>query len=338
MRVFLFLLFFPLLSAAQQFALSPLNKGTNTSIRGLSVVDDQVAWVSGSNGHVGKTTDGGKTWTWTKPPGYEMLDFRDIEAFDAMRAVIVNAGSPAFVLLTDDGGTNWRQSYVNRDSSIFLDGMDFWDSERGMIFGDPIKGKLQILRTHTGGANWDDISGNLKYKITMGEAGFAASGTTIKTLGKGRVWIATGGAVANIYHSNNAGKRWKRYANPIIQGVNSTGAFSIDFYDAKNGIVVGGDYLKDQENTNNALYTRNGGKTWIKPEISVSGYRSAVRYLDRYNCIAGGSSGVDVSSDGGKTWKNISTVNINAIQKAKSGRIILLAGNNGEIYRLEVLP
>ena len=190
MKIFLILLLFPFIATAQQFTIMPLTTGTNTSIRGLAVVDDRVAWVSGSNGHIGRTTDGGKSWAWTKPQGFDSLDFRDIEAFDASRAVIVNAGSPAFVLLTDDGGTNWRQSYVNRDSAIFLDGMDFWDATHGMIFGDPIKGKLQLLRTKSGGASWEDISAKLKYKMEMGEAGFAASGSTIKTMDNGKVWIA----------------------------------------------------------------------------------------------------------------------------------------------------
>jgi photosystem II stability/assembly factor-like uncharacterized protein len=336
MRVFLILLLFPFIATAQQFTLVPLNSGTNTSIRGLAVVDDQVAWVSGSNGHVGKTIDGGKSWTWTKPVGFDSLDFRDIEAFDAQKAVIVNAGSPAFVLLTADGGKNWKQSYVNRDSAIFLDGMDFWNADRGIIFGDPIQGKLQLLYTSTGAANWDDISSKLKFKMAMGEAGFAASGSTIKTLENGKVWIATGGAKANIYYSANYGKRWKRYANPIIQGLNSTGAFSIDFFDAKHGVVVGGDYLKDQESTNNALYTTNGGKTWSKPQTSVSGYRSAVIYVNQNTCIAAGSSGVDASTDGGKTWKKISDLNINAVTKAKSGNLVLLAGNKGNIYKLDM--
>lgn len=338
MRLILILLLFPFTTMAQQFTLTPLNDDTNTSIRGLSVVNDQVAWVSGSNGHVGRTVDGGKTWAWTKPLGFEALDFRDIEAFDDKRAVIVNAGSPAFVLLTADGGKSWQQTYVNRDSAIFLDGMDFWDSRRGMIFGDPIRGRLQILSTSNGGANWDDLSSNLKKDMTLGEAGFAASGTTIKTFGRGKVWIATGGAVANIYHSNNYGKKWKRYSNPIIQGANSTGPFSIDFYDEKNGIVVGGDYLKDQESSNNALYTSNGGRTWNKPLVPVFGYRSAVLYINKNLCIAAGSSGIDSSNDGGKTWKHFSDLNINAAKKAKSGNLILLTGNKGQIYRLDINP
>jgi photosystem II stability/assembly factor-like uncharacterized protein len=338
MRFLFLLILLPFAGTAQEFTLIPLTSGTNTSIRGLSVIDDQHAWVSGSNGHIGKTSNGGKDWTWTKPASFEQLDFRDIEAFDDQNAVIVNAGSPAFILLTTDGGKTWKQSYVNRDSSVFLDGMDFWDANRGMIFGDPLKGKLHLLKTVNGGATWVDISDHLKQRPKLGEAGFAASGTTIKTLGDGKVWIATGGAAANIYYSSNYGGKWKRFPNPIIQGINSTGPFSLDFFDEKHGLIVGGDYLKDQESTNNALYTKNGGKSWIKPINSVSGYRSAVVYLTKDLCIAAGSSGIDYSKDGGNNWKHISDLNINAVKKAKSGNLVLLAGNKGQIYRLDIKP
>jgi len=336
MRLLILLILFPFVGSAQEFTIIPLSSGTNTSIRGLSIVDDQHAWVSGSNGYIGKTSNAGKDWTWTKPASFEKLDFRDIEAFDDNNAVIVNAGSPAYVLVTTDGGQRWKETYVNADSAVFLDGMDFWNPNHGMIFGDPIKGKLHLLRTSNGGLSWDDISDNLKFRPKLGEAGFAASGTTIKTLGKGKVWIATGGAEANIYYSANFGKKWKRFANPIIQGINSTGPFSLDFYDDKHGIVVGGDYLKDQEHTNNALYTKDRGKSWITPVNSVSGYRSAVVYLTKELCIAAGSSGVDYSKDGGKNWTHFSDLNINAVKKAKSGNLVLLAGNKGQIYRLDI--
>lgn len=37
--------------------------GVTVSLRGLSVVDDKVAWASGVNGTVIRTIDGGQTWT-----------------------------------------------------------------------------------------------------------------------------------------------------------------------------------------------------------------------------------------------------------------------------------
>ena len=336
-NLLLFLLLLPAFCFSQRFELKELTAGKNTSMRGISVVSDDVAWVSGSNGQVGKTLNGGETWEWTTPKGYEKLDFRDIEAFDDQNAIVVNAGAPAYILVTADGGKSWKETYKNIDSAIFLDGMGFWNRKEGIIFGDPINNKMQLLKTIDGGLTWNNISDNLKKELAMGEAGFAASGTTIRTSNNGKVWIASGGKVSNVYYSSNYGKKWKVYHCPIIQGESSTGPFSIGFSDAKTGIVVGGNYLKDKEHTNNVLLTTNGGKNWTKPTTPVLGYRSAVEHIKDKLWFATGSSGTDYSADGGQNWTNISKLNFNAIQKAKNGNLVLLTGNRGQIYQL-VLP
>lgn len=309
----------PFFCDAQTFSVKALTENTKTSLRGLSVVTDKVVWVSGSNGSVGKTLDGGATWQWIKPKGYEKLDFRDIEAFNEKEAVVVNAGSPAYILKTVDGGESWTESYKNVDTAIFLDGLGFWDKNKAIIFGDPIGNKMQLLKTIDAGKSWLNISDNLKFPLAKGEAAFAASGTTVKTLPGGKVWISSGGTVSNIYYSGDYGLNWQVFKCPIWQGENSTGPFGMDFYDAKNGVVVGGNYVKDKENSNNVLLTADGGKTWTKPETPVLGYRSGVTYLDKNTLIATGTSGTDISTDGGKNWKHISDISFNSVQKSKKG-------------------
>ena len=330
------LLVLPFFSLAQSYDFIPLNGETSTSFRGMSVVSDKIAWISGSGGTIGRTIDGGKTWEWIKPQGYEKLDFRDIEAFSADKAIVVNAGSPAYILLTEDGGKSWKESYKNLDSAIFLDGMDFWDINRGIAFGDPINGKMQLLRTLDGGRTWNDISATMQAKMGVGEASFAASGTTICAMGEGKVWIATGGTVSNIYYSSNYGSTWQIAACPILQGQNSTGPFSIAFLNETIGVVVGGDYTKDKENENNILLSTDAGQTWSKPAKPVSGFRSGVIYLSEKVMLATGTSGTDVSNDGGKIWYNISDLSFNVIKKSTQGDLVLLAGNKGQIYQLSV--
>ncbi|KEQ30590.1 oxidoreductase [Pedobacter antarcticus 4BY] len=337
MRITLILIcLFPLAAIAQTYELSTSNASANTSLRGLSVVSDSVAWVSGSNGLIGKTTDGGKQWKWQKPAGFENSDFRDIEAFDEQKAVVMSSGSPAVVLRTEDGGKNWSTSYKNADTAIFLDGMAFWSESRGLIFGDPVKNKMQLLETADGGITWKDVSENMKIEMAEGEAGFAASGSSIKVLPGGKAWIATGGSKSGIYATEDYGIEWKRYDCPILHGNNSSGAFSLDFYTGTHGIVVGGDYKRDQENSNNILLTKDGGKSWNKPSRPVFGFRSGVIWFNDEVCFATGTSGTDVSRDGGMNWYHISDESFNAIQRAKNGKLIILAGNKGLIYTLKI--
>src|ERR1700743_883089 len=131
-----------------------LQQGKQSSIRGLSVVNNNIAWVSGSNGYTALTTDGGKTWLWQQVKGFEKADFRDIEAFSDKEAIIMASGTPALILKTIDGGQSWQVKYRNSDTTYFLDAMDFIGTSHGFVLGDPINNKFVLLETNDNGENW----------------------------------------------------------------------------------------------------------------------------------------------------------------------------------------
>ncbi len=316
---------------AQDFRIAPLQQGHPTSIRGLSVLDDSVAWVSGSDGWVGRTVDRGQTWHWQRVAGHETLDFRDIEVFSADEALILSAGSPLVVLHTSDGGRTWQEAHRDDRPEIFFDGMDFWDNRRGLAYGDPIDGLMQLLATEDGGRTWRNISDQVQIRLADGEAGFAASGTGIRTLPRGQVFVATGGSRSRLFHSADYGRTWRVFECPITQGTSSTGIFSIAFWDARQGVVVGGDYQRDTARLDASYVTSDGGQTWQRPRMGTHGYRSAVEYLDGHRLVAVGSSGVDYSADGGTTWALLSDERFHVARKAKRGTWVLLAGTDGKI-------
>src|SRR5690606_39513232 len=61
----------------------------DVSFRGLSAVDQSVFWVSGSNGTIGMTYNGGKNFKWFNPPGYESREFRDIQYFKINSIIVI---------------------------------------------------------------------------------------------------------------------------------------------------------------------------------------------------------------------------------------------------------
>lgn len=205
-----------------------------------------------------------------------------------------------------------------------------------MIYGDPIQGNMQLLRTADGGMSWKDISANLKIPLSEGEAGFAASGTGIRCLENGRVVIATGGTQSRLFSSVDFGQNWSAHGIPIVQGKSTTGTFSIAFSNQNTGIAVGGDYAVDTLRKNNLALTRNRGKSWVEPHISTFGYRSAVEYLNKNTVVASGTSGTDFSKDGGQTWEKLSTDGFHVVRKAKKGNLVILAGGEGRIAILTV--
>lgn len=311
-----------------------LTSGTKTSLRGLSALNDDIVWVSGSNGIVGKSTNGGKNWKWFRVKSFENADFRDIEAFDATTAVVISVGEPGYILRTVDGGENWKVVYENKTPGIFLDALEFWNSDAGIVIGDPIDGRIFIARTFDGGLSWQAIPEPYRPKADKGEALFAASGTAITALDRDEAVFVTGGKSSHVYI------RDKKLKLPIVQGKESTGAFSVAVFDHNklNGgnklVVVGGDYAADSLSANNCFYSVNRGQTWQAPAQPPHGYKSCVAFITEKNLVACGTSGVDVSADGGNTWTLIDKEGYHVCRRAKDGKAVYLAGSNGRVAKL----
>ncbi len=305
-----------------------------TSFRGISVVTDRLVWVSGNNGKVGRSADAGNTWTWFTIPGYEKRDFRDIEAFSFSTAIIMAVAEPAIILKTTDAGKTWKKVYENNSPGMFLDAMEFWNEESGIVLGDPINGKFFISRTYDGGNSWKDISASKLPDADSGEACFAASGTNIRALDKDEACFVTGGKRSRLF------QKGEPIDLPIIQGKETTGANSVAIRDQKKRkggqhiMIVGGDFSADTLMEKNCILSHDGGKTWIFPSNPPHGYRSCVEYINDQRLVTCGTSGVDVSFDGGINWNLLTRQGYHVVRKAKKGNAVFLAGGGGRIAKL----
>lgn len=330
--LFTFFLAFGKQTIAQTF--TPLIENLEASFRGLATYSNETIWVSGSKGKVGYSTNSGQTWTWVNPKGYENLDFRDIQVFSKKEAIIISAGSPAVVLKTTNAGKTWKKVFEDQRPEAFFDAMDF-NGKTGYILGDPSNGTFQLLKSTNKGKTWKDVSTDFILFADEGEVAFAASGSNIQAF-KDRLYIGTGGTYSSFFNYNPKGLKIDKLDCPIWSGLESTGIFAIDFWNLNQGIVVGGNYMQDQDNRNNILLTYNAGQSWEKPQTPVSGYRSDVMYLSKDVVLATGTSGTDISYDAGKNWKNISTLSFNTLGKSKDGTKIYLTGSKGNVYQLEL--
>ena len=299
------------------------DSGVEASLRGLSVVDDQIVWASGSKGTVIRTVDGGKTWHNVSPPKVENLDFRDIHAFDGEKAVIPSAGQPARVYQTEDGGTHWEMQFEHPDKTSFFDALSFFDPRHGIAMSDPVDDRVLLIETLDGGKTWTELPPSRRPRKERGEAGFAASGTNMRVVGDA-VFIALGGAEENqseptsrIVFSPDRGHSWQTASVPMPRNP-SSGVFSMAFIDPQTSIVVGGDYLNPQVRSGTVARSKDGGQTWSVPSGQPPrGYRSGVaagREKNRDWLVAVGPSGTDVSWDRGQTWQAASDQGFHAIQ------------------------
>lgn len=307
-----------------------LQQGKPASFRGLSVVDDSVAWVSGSRGIVVLTTNGGKTWDWKQVKGFERSDFRDIEAFSDKEAVIMSSGTPALILKTTDGGENWLVKYKNTDTAYFFDAMDFDSPKHGLVVGDPINGKFVLMETKDGGETWHPYKN--PPDALPGEAAFAASGTCLR-MSKGFIGISSGGTQARFINFNAALNSWQYDPLPIVHHKASQGAFS--FAIGKNiGLFIGGDYADNKKTDSVAAIgpSRRGAALLFSPiKTGPLGFQSGIEYISGNTFLSTGTPGSNFTTDGGKTWAKIDDDSYNVCRKAKLGKLVLLAGDRGRI-------
>jgi len=294
---------------------NPQKSNTTSSLGGLSIVNANVVWVSGTGGTFVRTTDGGETWQAGAVPGGEKLDFRDVYAVDAKTAYLLSFGNQARIYKTTDGGRNWLLEYTEQNPKADLDCMAFWNATRGIVVGDPLDGKSELLTTSDGGAHWTPLQSNTIPVAKNGE-GSPASGTCIATYTekKGKketrhAWFVTENA-SRVFHTADAGKTWTVSEAPLVTGLNQ-GVFSIAVVDADRLAIVGGDYDHPQMVKSNSAYSDDGGRTWIESGHRPAGYRWCVAIVPDTpgpTAFAVGPTGMDYSIDGGKNWDQMNEV------------------------------
>jgi photosystem II stability/assembly factor-like uncharacterized protein len=324
---------------AAQGTWTPLATGVNVTFRGISAVNADVVWVSGSRGTVLRSLDGGETWQNVSPKGMSTLDFRDVEAIDRQKAYILSIGNgnASRILKTTDGGSTWTEMFLNPHEDGFFDAMSFWDENHGIAFSDSAKGLFFIITTEDGGRTWTRAAGPSLPAALDNEGAFAASGTNVAVWGDRHVWIGTGAAArARVLRSSDRGKTWAIADTPIPAGP-SAGIYSIAFRDALHGIVVGGDYAKEDLALDNVAVTDDGGKTWMLTP-GVGGFRSVVTYFPAAsgpNLLALGPSGADISNDDGRTWIASPTParGLHTFSFARGSSIGFAAGGRGQVAK-----
>lgn len=342
---------------------------TTAGLRGIDSVDGRVAWASGTGGTVLRTTDGGAHWEKCAVPDAAKdgatLDFRGVQGFDAQTAVVMASGPGALSRLyrTTDGCKSWRLLFRNPDGSAgFFD--SFWmNGPKGMLLGDPVRGKFAVFLTRDNGKKWErDPHAGLAL-TGRSLAAFAASNTSIargnELFTRG---FTTGGVGGSVFFNRpftaeeereglidklvqQKGPGWKSSKIPVGEGTESSGTFSVayrypvtigvcaecTFNDNSRFVAVGGDYKNPGDTAHTAAYSSDGGWTWTAAATPPHGFRSAVEWSDALKAwIAVGTDGSDISRDDGKTWQPLDDGNWNALS------LPFVVGPEGRVARLNV--
>ena len=289
-------------------------------------------------------------------------------------------GDQSRIYKTTDACQTWKLLFTNPDKEGFWDTLLFLDHNNGIIFGDPANGgfnnnyTFRIRVTHNGGQTWAPVTDPEpgppgKNLIPLGKEGLFAASNTSATTSEGWLWMGTGhgrilrrrlytdsanrnmafqasycaGAMETI--SQSCGIPWTDWtaanSTPLTAPGDSSGIFSIQFRDPKQGIAVGGDYQKPDAAAFNAAWSQDGGAVWQPVQTPPHGYRSAVAWApDQKLWITVGPNGTDISTDDGKNWRPLKPSDYDASDTDKNWNALSLpfvVGPHGRIGRLRTI-
>lgn len=297
------------------------------SARALVVLDDAVI-VAGPDGKFCGRFFGGDLVEQPAITGAE--DIRDMHLFENGTMVMMNSGEHGTIYHI---GFQGEQKKVFDSAGVFLDGMDFWDDQNGICYGDPVGGKFFLLRTFDSGKTWFNLTPKSIPTILNNEAGFAASGTGIQCIGDSTVYFVTGMAdTARMFCSYNRGETWTVKNTPIKSG-GGYGIYSTYFWNKNEGMIIGGSWEEIDYKKKICYYTSDGGNTWENRSKGLQGYTSCIQGNEEGTFLAAtGDKGTFYSLNKGETWELMFERNYYSLSVNKN--YLVLIGREGT---LEVL-
>ena len=303
-----FILFFSCSEVVKKAPFSEVGVETlytdSLSIRAIELMGNSLAFAANKGTFGTIDLNSGKVRVNVQRYDSILPEFRAI-AHTATDFFMLSVANPALLYKTGDKGT-MELVYKEEDDAVFYDAMTFWNDKEGMAVGDVMDGCMSILITRDGGNTWTKLPCNDLPIGIEGEGAFAASNSNISVVGD-NTWVAT---TKRILFSPDKGRSWKVQNTPISSKGPTEGIYSIDSYDEKIGIAMGGDYTDPERNTSNKAKTTDGGRTWeLIADGALPNYRSCVQFVpgtEGKEIVAIGFTGISYSPNQGESWTQLS--------------------------------
>lgn len=294
--------------------------------------------MGGTQGTVVYSLDGGKQWKEIQVPDAEKLDFRDLAILNQKSIILMSAGpaekGAAKLFISNDQGLNWKVFFEKKIGSYFFDALAWNHSKNeGILLSDPMNGRFPLFRIYPKDELVKDVILTSFPKLLTREAAFAASGSSLLWMNNHLILVTGGASKARIIQSTDKqlSQFIERYqATPADS---SSGFFSIAARDKKNYWVVGGNYLKTQENKIGILETKDSGKTWQVLENTPNFYMEKVIWTGKYWVMVGPFASAAYNP---KTKKWISLGESHFHNVTKFGEYLFAVGSKGNLAKLSL--
>jgi photosystem II stability/assembly factor-like uncharacterized protein len=324
-----------------QDAIQHYPSGQQFTVTNIHMVDASNGWAIGSlsskvGDHVLFTVDGGNTWKDVTPPEEQAAADQQKTAYgyfqDSMTAWVtysIDAGTPVpsspVVWRTSDAGTTWTASQpldVTGLSEIYAPGtLQFYGQQAGWLLVHVGAGMnhdyVAIYRTDDGGASWTRI---IDPYIDGGIQSCSKNALMFTSATDGWLTGDCNGVKASVllYQTNDAGSTWQEVTLPGPAGKptlfsdqnNACGSYDPFFFGGDLGIlsVRCANYGGTAVTYSYYIYTtQDGGSSW-----NGNPYPGDALYFFTFNSGWALAPKIQMTSDGGKSWKPISNVSWDA--------------------------
>ena len=277
------------------FTRSAGDYGLEPDLFDVAYVNPDVGYVVGEGWSIGKTTDGGDSWSWGAIDFKPSAELLEVSCVDVLRCWI--GGRYGLIYATTDGGVTWtKQSAPGVGNPIYA--LVMWDANLGWLGTNTDSNHGPMYYTTNGGKNWLEstaIGSNVGVAISM-------------------VSPAAGWSALRQYSyrtTTNGGRYWVRVINPDL----STGFFeAIKALDANQDGQVDNVWLVGcvgQEcsvpRKGAIAHTSDAGASWkfqaLPPNTPPL---KAVVMFDGLTGWTGGEQGVLLYTEsGGSTWERV---------------------------------
>ncbi len=271
--------------------------GTMAWLHSVCFIDQNRGWVTGTNGTLLRTTDGGATWK--KISTFTRDTLRDVYFSDEAHGWLLaerdllklqtNDEARSYLLKTNDGGITWQRVVVRTpEVNVRLVRMIFADAQHGWLLGET----GIIFGTVDGGAHWLRQASPTKH-LLLGAA----------FLDPTHAWFV--GTGATVINTNDGGETWINAT--LTQPTNiRLNAASFVTHNLGWAVADGG----------KVFTTSNGGRSWYPQRSNVDADLLDVKFVSPTEGWAAGADGLLIhTNDAGGHWRVESTNSAHVLQR-----------------------
>jgi photosystem II stability/assembly factor-like uncharacterized protein len=248
---------------------NPIPSSTTNDLGKVQFVSATEGWISGQNGNLLHTTNGGAVWNIVTPfPNDTVISASDpavsMSWVNQTHGWKINWFGSSFgdahgavIHKTTDGGQTWTKNILTTNIGDAGFQIQFVDELNGrVLIINFLNGTAQFLKTTDGGNNWTPFTGAGIFYFVDVNNGWSYSGSGAQGANP----------PFNIYHTTNGGTDWNKQFSDTLPG----NFHSMQFIDLNNGWIVG--------DSSKVLKTTDGGLTW-------TGVNTGINHLSQSKCV-----------------------------------------------------